>query len=397
MDGMSKLAWPDERSVSEIEAVLDDVVCVGCGQRGTADDVRYRKLRSLKGPVKLRVPVRKCTEATCPLLGERVGSEIEFAFAPPNWTVTWDLFAWMGHRRFGRHWSVPQIRSELSDRFALVVSADWVEDSLRRYQVIVAGRQDDLERLREEYADVGDLVFTIDGLQPEKGHETLYVVREMRLGRVWFAEPLLSSSEAEVHRLFERAKRMAEAVGKPVRCWMSDKQQAFVTGVEKVFAGVPHRYCNNHFLRDLAKPVLEKDSHAKVQMRRKVRGLRTIEKRMLLDLRSEECEERVVESAPVGNSTSLTGVSSAAPTSETTPQTSPDPSAVQREVVLDYCSAVRGILNDDQGGPLSPPGVRMEVALAEVQASIESLLAPKKGEAVEPVEPAIGQTSSTNR
>jgi len=32
-----------------------------------------------------------------------------------------------------------------------------------------------------------------------------------------------------------------------------------------------------HFLRDLAKPVLEADSHAKVQMRKKVRGLRSIE------------------------------------------------------------------------------------------------------------------------
>jgi hypothetical protein len=26
---------------------------------------------------------------------------------------------------------------------------------------------------------------------------------------------------------------------------------------------VPHRYCDNHFLRDVAKPVLEADSHAR--------------------------------------------------------------------------------------------------------------------------------------
>ena len=37
---------------------------------------------------------------------------------------------------------------------------------------------------------------------------------------------------------------------------------------------MPHRYCDNHFLRDVAKPVLEADSHAKVQIRRKVRNLR---------------------------------------------------------------------------------------------------------------------------
>jgi hypothetical protein len=34
----------------------------------------------------------------------------------------------------------------------------------------------------------------------EKGHETLYVVRELTQKRVWFAETLLSSSAAEVQR-----------------------------------------------------------------------------------------------------------------------------------------------------------------------------------------------------
>jgi hypothetical protein len=49
------------------------------------------------------------------------------------------------------------------------------------------------------------------------------------------------------------------------------------------------------------------------------------------------------------------------------------------DVVLDYCAAVRGILNDDQGGPLKPPGLRMAAALGEVRASLERNLAAKKG------------------
>ena len=48
-------------------------------------------------------------------------------------------------------------------------------------------------------------------------------------------------------------------------------------------------------------------------------------------------------------------------------------------VVLDYCAAVRGILNDGQGGPLQPPGLRMAEALGEVQESIQRNLAAKKG------------------
>jgi hypothetical protein len=48
-------------------------------------------------------------------------------------------------------------------------------------------------------------------------------------------------------------------------------------------------------------------------------------------------------------------------------------------VVLDYCAAVRGILNDDQGGPLDPPGLRMAEALTEVQESLHRDLGAKKG------------------
>ena len=70
-------------------------------------------------------------------------------------------------------------------------------------------------------------------------------------------------------------------MNKTVSLWISDKQDAFVTGIAAEFPGVPHRYCDNHFLRDLAKPVLEADSHAKVQMRHKVRGLRKIEQAVL--------------------------------------------------------------------------------------------------------------------
>ena len=49
------------------------------------------------------------------------------------------------------------------------------------------------------------------------------------------------------------------------------------------------------------------------------------------------------------------------------------------DVVLDYCAAVRGILNNDQGGPLDPPGLRMAAALDEVRESIQRNVDAKKG------------------
>jgi hypothetical protein len=44
---------------------------------------------------------------------------------------------------------------------------------------MLAARQQDFEAMRRQYEGVDDIILTIDGLQPEKGHETLYVVREL--------------------------------------------------------------------------------------------------------------------------------------------------------------------------------------------------------------------------
>jgi hypothetical protein len=57
----------------------------------------------------------------------------------------------------------------------------------------------------------------------------------------------------------------------------------------------------------------------------------------------------------------------------------PDVEDKAGEVVLGYGAAVRGMLNDDQGGPLHPPGVRMSEALQEVRESLDRTLDAKKG------------------
>jgi hypothetical protein len=80
-----------------------------------------------------------------------------------------------------------------------------------------------------------------------------------------------------------------------------------------------------------------------------------------------------------------TPATEATPAAEATPATDATPAVALPEaerVVLDYCAAVRGVLNDDQGGPLQPPGLRMAEALTEVRASIQRNLDAKKGGAL---------------
>jgi hypothetical protein len=378
---MSRLRWAPGVNFRPIvlEPEWEDRPCAHCGRYTYIYEHRDRRLYLLTGATRLVNKLAHCPDKGCPGHEEVVESAAEMMLSPPFWTIGWDVFAWMGHRRFARHWSVPQIRAELKDSYGIGVSPDLIEDYLRRYQVIVAARESTPEHLAELYRDVPDVVLTIDGLQPEKGHETLYVVRELRLKRIWFAVPLLSSSAPEVKGVLEQAAEWARQLGKPVRLWISDKQKAFVTGIADVFPGVGHRYCANHFLRDLAKPVLEADSHAKVQMRRKVRGLRAVERRIL--------DERGASRAPAGSTVAAavepTPLPEPVPTSPPAPPAAPvtqDPiRAEAQEVVLAYSSVIRGILNDDQGGPLNPPGLRMAKALGEVRASLQRCIEPEKG------------------
>jgi hypothetical protein len=96
-------------------------------------------------------------------------------------------------------------------------------------------------------------------------------------------------------------------------------------------------------------------------MRRKVRGLRAIEREVV-------AAQRPAAPPALASAASEATACATGPADE-----------ARQDVVLDYCAAVRGILNDDQGGPLHPPGLRMAEALGDVQASLQRNLAAQKG------------------
>jgi hypothetical protein len=333
-------------------------------------DHRYRHVHTLEGPVELVCKLNHCPDPGCPGHSVTKSPELEVTIALPKWAIGWDVLSWIGHRRCSRHWSIPQIRSELWDAYGIQLSADSLARYIRHYQVMLAARQEDPARLRQHYQAVEEIILSIDGLQPEKGHETLYVVRELTQKRVWFAEPLLSATADEVRRLIAKAKEWAAALGKPVALWLSDRQDAFVTGIAAEFPEVPHRYCANHFLRDVAKPVLEADSNAKVQMRKKVRGLRKIEQAVLKRQSAAASPSRTADDPEAARPVTVGAAD--------TPSAGVNVDSAST-VVLDYCATVRGILNDDQGGPLQPPGLRMADALEEVRASLQRNLDEEKG------------------
>src|SRR3954470_11797567 len=229
--------WPEDTDFALLELDVLDRDCPVCGRRMHICDHRSRRLHTLEGPVQLVCKLNHCPDPDCPGHAKTKSPEVEATIAPPQWAIGWDGFWWSGQRRFARHWAIPQIQTELLDAYGIRLSDTAITRFTHRYQAMVAARQQDPEHLRRLYQGVAGIILTIDAIQPEKGHEALDVVRELTQKRVWFAEPLISATDDEVRRLIATAKEWAQSLGKAMKLWTSDKQEAFVKGIAAEFPG----------------------------------------------------------------------------------------------------------------------------------------------------------------
>ena len=201
--------WPEDTRFTRVVLEVEDNVCAVCGAALHICDHRRHRIFTLQGPVEVVCKLAHCSDRQCAAPAKTRSPYAETTLTLPGWLMGWDVFCWMGHRRCARHWSVPQIRGELADTYQILLSADAVEDALRRYQTMLAARQQAPQVVAAAYRPVAAFVLSLDGLQPEKGPATLSVVWELNAKRMGLAEALLASSADEVRRLLSQARAWA--------------------------------------------------------------------------------------------------------------------------------------------------------------------------------------------
>ena len=161
--------WPEDTQFEQLTLDVENKECVGCGRTTTICDHRFHHVHTLNGPLKMTMRLTHCPDTSCAGHSKTLSPEAEFGIAMPYRAIGWDAFAWIGRRRFSRHWSVPQIGNELMDTYEADLSDDAIERYIKCYEIMLAARQQDPELLRQAYEGIDDLVLSIDGLQPEKG------------------------------------------------------------------------------------------------------------------------------------------------------------------------------------------------------------------------------------
>jgi len=291
-----------------------------------------RTVTTVEGVCRLTLTVRRCVQPTCPLYHRPYRPEEETAVALPHGEFGLDVIALIGTLRYADHRSVPEIHRALQAR-GIPIAERTVTYLIERYEELVTVRLADQARLRDRLQEQGRVVLALDGLQPDKGHEVLWVLRDVLSGEVLLARSLLGATADDVGGLIH-ALRTALPV--PIVGVISDGQESIRRAVARTLPGVPHQLCQFHYLREAARPLYEADRHAKKELKKQVRGVRPIEKNL---------EGR------------------------------DDPEA---DAVRGYCLAVRGALSDEGHPPLDAPGLALQERIAAIHASI-GRVAAKRG------------------
>jgi hypothetical protein len=306
--------------------------CAACGQRLWADYRNRRTVATLTGLVGLRLDIHRCHHRGCDRYGKPYRPEAEGFYALPQHEFGLDVIAHIGSLRYAEHRSIPEIHQTLCRR-GLHIAERTVTNLLDRYDELLAVTLTDNARLHGLLAAQGRVILAIDGLQPDVGHEVLWVLRDCLSGEVLLARSLLSGRQQELAELIGQVR---DGLSIPMVGVISDGQHAIRKAVAQALPGVPHQLCQFHYLREAARPAYEADRHAKKELKKRVRGVRPI--------------ERALEGRTDAEALAARG----------------------------YCDAVRSALTDDGRPPLDASGLKLQERLSAVAASLDRV-AEKRG------------------
>lgn len=301
--------------------------CPICGGPTWRQYTNDRRLVTLDGVVQLQLRIQQCRTPTCVRHRKPYRPEAEGRYSLPQHEFGLDVVAEVGRLRYQEHCSVPDMHQRLRAR-DVPISLRSVTNLLDRYDELVALQMSDPARLQAATQAAGVVVLALDGLQPEVGNEVLWVFRDCLSGTILLARSLLSASADDLAPLITQVQ---QALDVPIVGVISDGQQSVRNAVARALPDVPHQLCQFHYLKEAATPVYEADRHAKKELKKRVRGVRPIERAL---------EERT------------------------------DPVA---ELVRGYAVAIRSALGDDGPAPLDAPGLRLQERLTKLQASMQTL------------------------
>ncbi|MBN2981778.1 transposase [Cohnella algarum] len=308
--------------------------CSHCGAKLKRHHTAWKKnIITLSGVIQAWSMAYVCSNMDCSYPRTYYKSAEAELLCMKHTSYGFDVLALVGQLRFKQHMTIGEITEELNRR-GVATSERNSQRLYERYLTLLRASVTDhvKQTLQQVVSDHGGIMISMDGVQPEKGNETLYVIREVFSGTILAAQSLKSGSAEELKKLILPVIKLDF----PIIGIITDGQQSIRMAMESLLPNVPYQYCQYHYLKDIAKPVVELDRKLKTGIKKSLRGIREIEKRIEHD------------------------------------------TSVEAEVAKDYVAAIRSVLLEDGNPPLDLPGIRVYENAKAIQASLERCL-DKKG------------------
>jgi len=248
--------------------------CPQCGRMLKRHHVLWSKyLVLLSGPVYVTSWSYRCSQPSCSTVATTYRSDEAEQLHLGRRQFGRDVVVQVGYWRFWQHLTVTEIHERLTQDLHLPVSAREVQALVGDFLALLRAAQTaKIAGLRPQLAKMGGLIVSIDGMQPEKGNLSLWVLREPRLGLSLLAETLDDGGAASLQRdLLEPLRALAQALDLPILGVLSDAQESIQLAVRAALPGRPHQCCHYHCLRDAGSLTFQADRTMKTALKLSIR------------------------------------------------------------------------------------------------------------------------------
>ena len=305
-------------------------LCLSCGSPLRRHHTAWSKnIQTMRGNIHATSYAYSCTNAGCGKLYQSAEADL---MSLPFRTYSIDVIVEIGYLRHEEKRSMEEIHRELRGR-GISISPGECYILSHVFEELIAMRPVEFD---PDWYDAvianGGIVLAIDGVQPEKGNSTLYVLQDAITSKVLYADYLDDSSSENIASIIGKVRDSLRRLDIPIIAVISDHQRSIVLGVKKALPGVKHQFCHFHVLRNALLPISDMDRRMKKDLRIRIRGIAGIEK----SLRSRDDA-----SVPA---------------------------------VKDACSLLRGLLIYPGTSPMDFPGMAVFQGLASLDGTVRRML-----------------------
>ncbi len=288
----------------------------------------------------------RCPEPACPGRKRLYRSVQADALALAGFTFGLDIIIRVGQLRLREHKTVDEIHRLLTAGLAPLgqtISRREILFLFEAYTALLrAGTEVSQDAAwQEQVRENKGLLLSIDGIQPDKGNETIYLVRDVFTGRILTADNVTESTK-------ERLKQVLApvvALGLPVLGVISDAQPTQLQAVAELWPDTAHQICQFHAIREAGRLIFVLDQRTKTEMRIRMQQ-KTHEYRQNLHKRVREAEQK---------------------------QENKQQEMAQLQVLEEYAAMVEGALNVESLAPFQYGGLLMQEALTHIHISLQKL------------------------